>query len=163
MSTAPEPLALRLRRAFVNPAVAAVLRSPAHRLLSGSHLLLSYTGRRSGRRRTLPVGYAWDGNRMLVLAGRPQGKRWWRNFREPLDVDVLLAGERMRGRGRLLAGADREEALAAYLKQFPRGGRALGVHARDPGALARAARDAVLVELLLDGFPAARPTGTERS
>ena len=147
---APEPRSLRLRRALVNPPVAALLRSPAHRIVSGSHVLLSYTGRRSGRRRELPVAYARDGGRLLLLAGRPEGKRWWRNFREPRDVEVVVAGERRRGRARVLGGEARERALAAYLGRFPRGGRALGVHARDPVALARAAEGAVVVELVLE-------------
>ena len=47
---------------FINPFVKAVLRSPVHRLLSGSLVLLTYTGRRSGRRYTLPVMYAEQGS-----------------------------------------------------------------------------------------------------
>ncbi len=157
MGEASEPRSLRLRRALLNPLASALLRSPAHRLLSGSHLVLAYTGRRSGRRRELPVMYARDGGRLLVVAGRPEGKRWWRNFCEPREVEALVSGERRRGRGRLLAGKEREEALSAYLARFPRGGRALGVHARGRGDLVRAAERAIVVELVLEGEPARKP------
>jgi deazaflavin-dependent oxidoreductase (nitroreductase family) len=154
---AREPRSLRLRRALVNPVVSAVLRSPAHRVLSGSYLLLQYTGRRSGRRRELPVAYARDGERLLVVAGRPQGKRWWRNFRGPHAVEVIVAGERRPGRGRLLVGEAREQALRAYVERFPRGGRALGVHARRHTDVARGAEDAVVVELVFDAEPGGEP------
>ncbi len=95
--------------------------------------------------------YARDGDRLLVLAGRPEGKRWWRNFREPHDVEVVVAGRRRSGRGRVLTGEERRDALAAYLARFPRGGRALGVHAGNRAELTRAAERAVLVELVLEG------------
>ena len=149
MTEGREPRSLRLRRALVNPVVSAVLRSPAHGVLSGSYLLLRYTGRRSSRRRELPVAYARDGERLLVLAGRPERKRWWRNFREPRAVDVVVAGEQRRGRGRVLAGDERDRALAVYLARFPQGGRTLGVHARDDSGVARAAHDAAVIELVL--------------
>ncbi|MGE5408195.1 MAG: nitroreductase/quinone reductase family protein [Syntrophothermus sp.] len=77
--------------------MAAVLRSPAHRLLSGSLLLLTVTGRRSGRRHTLPVGYARDGDLVYVLVGRYRAKRWWRNLIEPAPVRVRLRGEEIAG------------------------------------------------------------------
>jgi hypothetical protein len=40
-----------------NPLVTAVLRSPAHWLLSPGLMLLTVTGRKSGRHYTIPVGY----------------------------------------------------------------------------------------------------------
>ena len=57
---------------FVNPVVRAVLRSRAHRLLSGSFLLLEYTGRRTRNRYVLPVGYVPSGGDgdLVVVAGQ---------------------------------------------------------------------------------------------
>jgi hypothetical protein len=43
---------------LVNPIVRMILRSPVHRLLSGSLAVMTYTGRKSGRRHSLPVMYA---------------------------------------------------------------------------------------------------------
>jgi len=43
---------------FGNLFVIGLLRSPLHRLASGSLLLITYRGRRSGRRFTIPVIYA---------------------------------------------------------------------------------------------------------
>jgi hypothetical protein len=72
---------------LVNPAVAALLRSPLHGLLSGRVLLLTYTGRRSGRAHTLPVGYVRDGDAVTVYSGV---HGWWRNLRGGAPVSVLL-------------------------------------------------------------------------
>ena len=63
-----------------------MLRSPAHRLLSGRLLLLTYTGRRSGTQYTIPVQYVRDGEALLVTVGWPERKLWWRNLREPGDA-----------------------------------------------------------------------------
>jgi hypothetical protein len=51
-------IAATLHGNLVNPVVRSLLRTPAHRLLSGSVLLLAYTGRRSGLRRELPAMFA---------------------------------------------------------------------------------------------------------
>jgi hypothetical protein len=78
-----------------NPVVRAVLRSPAHRLLSGRVLLLTYTGRRTGEQHTIPVQYARDGEALVVTVGWPERKVWWRNLRGPgAQVGLTLAGRR---------------------------------------------------------------------
>ena len=74
----------------------AVLRSPAHRLLSGMAIELRYNGRRSGRRYVLPVQYAHAHGRLVVAPQDAGSKTWWRNFRTPQPVTVRLKG-RLRG------------------------------------------------------------------
>ena len=64
------------RRPQGNGLVLAVLRSPAHRLLSGMAIELRYTGRRSGHQFTLPVQYARERNRLLVAVQDPSTKTW---------------------------------------------------------------------------------------
>lgn len=93
-SRAPD---LRVMR-FFNPVMRALLRSPFHRVLSGQILLLSYTGRKSGRQYTLPVGYVRDGDALLVVSQHSELKRWWRNLRGGAPVAVLLRGERLSAR-----------------------------------------------------------------
>jgi hypothetical protein len=48
----------KLVRRCSNLFVIGLLRSPLHRLADGSLLLLTYRGRQSGRRFTIPVMYA---------------------------------------------------------------------------------------------------------
>jgi hypothetical protein len=79
-----------MRRLQGNAIVLAVLRSPAHRLLSGMAVELRYTGRRSGRQFVLPVQYARAGDRLVVVPQAPESATWWRNFAKPAPVQVRL-------------------------------------------------------------------------
>jgi deazaflavin-dependent oxidoreductase (nitroreductase family) len=115
--------AARFRARVVNPVLRAVLRSPLHRMLSGSVLLLEYIGRRSGRRYTLPVMYVSAPDHLVVAAGDPSSKTWWRNFTfDPQPVSITLHGRRSDCSARsLTAGTDeRAEAVQAYQQRFPR-------------------------------------------
>ena len=117
---------LRLIRIW-NPVVRAVLRSPAHRLLSRSLLVLEHTSPRSGRRVAIPVLYVERGDVILVLAAVPFRKRWWRTFASPAPATLLVRGRPRQETGRLLDGEARRAALRAYLDRFPRAARALRV------------------------------------
>jgi deazaflavin-dependent oxidoreductase (nitroreductase family) len=115
--------AARVRAHVVNPVVRCLLRSPAHRVLSRSVLLLAYTGRRSGVRRELPVMYAGLGERFVVVAGRPGTKSWWRNFVGAAQpVTITVAGRRDSCAAQLLEpGTDEHRgALGAYHQRYPR-------------------------------------------
>jgi hypothetical protein len=116
-------LAARVRAHVVNPVVRGLLRSPAHRVLSRSVLLLAYTGRRSGVRRELPAMYAVLGDGFVVVAGQPDTKTWWRNFAGDVrPVTVTVAGRRGSCRARLLEPrtAEHQLALDAYCRRYPR-------------------------------------------
>jgi deazaflavin-dependent oxidoreductase (nitroreductase family) len=89
-----------------NPVVRGVLRSPAHRLLSGNLALITVTGRRSGRVYTFPVAYRREGDVATIVVGWPERKRWWRNLREPASVSLRLAGHTRTGRARAIGDED---------------------------------------------------------
>ena len=112
---------LRLLR-LANPVVRAILRSPAHGLLSGSLAVLEYEGRKSGRTFAIPLRYAetGDGCRLVTVAVDPPRKLWWRAFTEPRSAVVLVRRRRRDVAGTLVEGAPREEAVAAYAARFPR-------------------------------------------
>jgi hypothetical protein len=114
---------------FGNTIVGTVLRSPLHGLMSSSTDLIRYTGRRTGRTITTPTQYARDGDDLIILAGRPRTKRWWRNFVGGADMDVLLAGTWVPMRGEALDGAERPDDVAPlverYLNRFPKANKAL--------------------------------------
>lgn len=119
-----------------------MLRSRAHRLLSGSLLVLEYEGRTTLRRFEIPVAYAEHDGGLVVLAAHPESKKWWRAFREPARAAVVLRGERRVVEGQVLDGVERRDALRAYLARRARAARALRV--------GRVSTDAEL-----DGLPAA--------
>ena len=82
----------------VNPALGALLRSPAHGLASGRLALLTYTGRRSGRDHTIPCFYRDRGDEVTIAVGWPDRKIWWRNLTgEGGPVRLLVRGEEVRG------------------------------------------------------------------
>jgi membrane protease YdiL (CAAX protease family) len=109
----------------VNPIVRALLYSPAHRLLSGNLLLLDYTGRRTGRRHVVPMGYA-PANRagdLVVVVGQHARKTWWRNFdATPQQVTVQLVGHPAQASARLLKfGMDEyAQRVRSYRAATPR-------------------------------------------
>lgn len=120
-----------------NALVGGVLRSPLHRTMSRSLLLLTYRGRRTGKEYTIPVGYArYADDELVVIAGRPGGKTWWTNMRGSLPVRVRLAGKELQGEARLVTGDDAVPRLAAYLAKDPRAARALGIDLAPGGQVA---------------------------
>ena len=77
---------------FVNPVVKRILTSPVHVVLSSRLALITITGRHSGRRYTLPVGYRRAGDTVTIRVGAPERKQWWRNLRTGGSVRVRLRG-----------------------------------------------------------------------
>ena len=59
---------------YFNPFMRLVLGSRAHRMMSGRLLLLSFTGRRTGRSYTTPVSFVREGTNLLVPTGVLGGK-----------------------------------------------------------------------------------------
>ncbi len=94
--------------------------------------MLEYRGRRSDRVFRIPLQYAVTGDRIVALAVRPERKLWWRAFTERGSASILVAGETRSVTGIVLDGAERREALRAYLGRFPRAAGALGL-GREPG------------------------------
>lgn len=72
----------------VNPFVVALLRSPLHGLLDKQVMLLTFTGRKSGRAYTIPVEYCAEGDVLTIWSGH----RWCANLRGGAPVEVLLQG-----------------------------------------------------------------------
>ncbi|NUT18864.1 MAG: hypothetical protein HOV77_06740 [Hamadaea sp.] len=99
-----------------------ILHSPRlHRLADRQVCELRFRARRSRREIALPVMYAQHGDTLVILVGRPDAKRWWRNFRQPHRTEVLLRGVVRTGTGRIV-GVDapqRSDAARIYASRFP--------------------------------------------
>lgn len=112
-----------------NAVVAALLRSPLHGMLSGSTAVVRYSAPRSGRLIDTPVQYARHGDGVVILVGRPEGKRWWRALRGEHELDVLVQGRWLPMRERAVLGAEEPGSVAplldAYLARFPKAARAV--------------------------------------
>ena len=60
-------------------------------------LLLTTIGRKTGRKRTTPLLFARDGNRLVVVAsngGRTRHPSWWTNLRFNSEAEVEIKGDR---------------------------------------------------------------------
>ena len=84
----------RLVMKTANAVVSGLLRSPLHGLLSGTVLLITFTGRKSGQRFTTPVTYLRDGEQLLVFTPAP----WWKNLRGGAPVRLRLQGRALAAR-----------------------------------------------------------------
>jgi len=78
-----------------NDSVIERLRSPDHAPHSRRDLLITVTGRKSGRQYTIPLNYRRTPEDTLVLGTEGD---WWRNLEGGADVTVLVAGETLRAR-----------------------------------------------------------------
>jgi hypothetical protein len=127
----------------LDPLVAALLRSPLHGIASKGLMVLCWTGRESGRRFDLPVGYQRDGSSMIVLISKPNEKRWWRNFREPWPAELRIRGRVREATGVVVEPGSDEffERIETTLRQLPWVGRQLGIEVRKGEALNAAQRE----------------------
>ena len=116
----------------INPIMIWLLRSPLHRLVSRSTMLVTYQGRKSGRQITLPVNYVRYGEQVLVLSVRKRA--WWRNFRTPSPAVLRLQGRDLPVQGAVVQ--DEQEllaGLAAFFKGMPQAARYLKIWFDDQG------------------------------
>jgi deazaflavin-dependent oxidoreductase (nitroreductase family) len=113
----------------LNPAVAWVLRSRLHPLLSAGLMLITVTGRRTRRRYTIPVGYQRDGTVLTVLVSRASRKQWWRNLRAAAPVEVRVRGRMLTGVARVVPAESKEfsDAIDATFRRMPGLGRQFGI------------------------------------
>lgn len=62
--------------------------------------VITYTGRRSGRTFSIPIGYRRDGDELKIMVMFPDQKSWWRNFTgEGAPILVRLGGVDRPGHG----------------------------------------------------------------
>jgi deazaflavin-dependent oxidoreductase (nitroreductase family) len=85
-------------------------------------LLLSTTGAKSGLRRTNPLVYTTDGDRIIVIAskgGAPSHPDWYRNVVANPDVTVELPDETFDARASVAIGAERQRLFDAQAAMMP--------------------------------------------
>jgi len=111
---------------WFNPFMTWLLKSPLHGMLSKNMLLVTVTGRKSGRSITTPTNYLRDGNTLWVLSWRD--RRWWRNLRGGAPMQVLLRRQTLDASGMVIEEESAvAEQLAAYFTKAPRYARYSGI------------------------------------
>jgi deazaflavin-dependent oxidoreductase (nitroreductase family) len=98
-------------------------------MLSGRLILITYTGRKSGKKHSLPVQYAESHDELIVSAGYPQYKKWWRNLLEQQTIKVCYRGKWLKASAKAFDGDVEVIAplLPDYLKRFPASARIRGL------------------------------------
>ncbi len=108
---------------LANPLLRALLRSPLHRMVDKNLMLLTVTGRKTGRMYTVPVGRHESTDGSFVLSA---GGQWRHNLRGGADVRVTLDGRERAAHAVLEEDPDR--AAEAFKTLLDRAGpRALAV------------------------------------
>lgn len=145
---------------FYNPIVIGLLRSPLHLLGDQHTLILTVTGRKSGKRYTFPVSYLRYGDTLVVMTHRE--RTWWKNLQGgSTPVGVYVDGHDRPARAEIATDPDQvAQALLQFLQHVPTWRAELHVklHAtgqpEHPEDLYRLARQGLIVcRLQLESIP----------
>jgi hypothetical protein len=121
----------RVMRA-VNVPMRAVLGLPFATPLSANLMLISYTGRKTGKAYRQPVSYARDGETLLT----PGGGRWTLNLGTGRPVGIRLRGRDVVARPELVTdGAEVERLLGVIGTENPRAVKFVPIPRRSDGHL----------------------------
>ncbi|HVV30456.1 MAG TPA: hypothetical protein VHC41_06220 [Mycobacteriales bacterium] len=104
--------------------VRPLLRSPLHRAVSGQLMLLRYTGGRSGRSYSFPIGYfSWDDAEVVSFSSR----RWPFALRQARDIELLIRRTAFPATAEVMSDPQEKAALLAEFarRKGPRTARRL--------------------------------------
>ena len=140
----------------LNPVVKTVLRSPLHRVASGTIALLHFRGHKSDREFVTPLSYVREDQTVWFLSAH--STNWWKNFRQgDVPVSIEIAKETLSGTARLWDGDTDElrEHARSYLCALPRDAKVYGIKLDKnkvpiEASLAKAAPTLVMVQVALD-------------
>jgi len=132
--------------------MAWVLRSPFHGVLSNGMMLITVTGRKTGKSYTTPVGYYEEGGYLWVITSRD--RKWWRNLEGGVEVELLLKRRRVNGMAATeLDPKAVETRMFDYGKYVPQAAKPLGIRVQEgkanPEDIARTAQDRLFVKIKL--------------
>jgi len=85
-------------------------------------LLLTTTGARSGQRRTTPVGYLPDGDRLIIFAtkgGLPSNPDWYYNLLAHPEATVEAGTETFDVSAVVITGEERDQLYARQVERAP--------------------------------------------
>jgi len=135
-----------------NSFVTFLLKSPLHGVMSGSTMVISVCGRKTGRTIATPVNYYQDGDLLWILTSRD--RKWWRNLQGGAPVQLYLRGKNVEAFAEALPDEEAAAAqIGAYLRHFPISAKSLSIRMEagepEPEDLARAARQRLMVRVRL--------------
>lgn len=135
---------------YLNTAMKFFLRSPIHGVVSKQIMLITFTGRKSGKTYTTPVSYSQHGDEVYVFSHA----NWWKNLRGGAPVTMRIRGHEVQGIAQPVA-ADKDaiaQALGEHLRKVRSDAKYYDVTFDDEGnpredELARAVQTVVMIRI----------------
>ncbi len=134
---------------WFNPIIKWLLRSPLHGFVSNNMMLITYTGRKSGKEYTIPINYLRNDSVFITTSFRK--RIWWRNLRGGAPVTLRVQGQTLQATAEVIEDDEGVAAgLMAYLQQIPHLSKYFGVKLDADGQpnsanVATSAQDKVIV------------------
>ena len=125
-----------------NDFVKFFLRTPLY-VFMGDTMLITVTGRKTGKKYTTPVGYYREGDFLWIITSRD--RTWWRNVQDGAEVEMRMRGKDVTGFAEAILDEDEfASQLGDYLKHVPMAAKPLGMrmengepHSEDASRLAK--------------------------
>ena len=135
-----------------NDFMAWVLRSPFHGMLSNGMMIITVTGRKTGKTYTTPVGYYEEGGYLWIVTNRE--RTWWKNLQGGAKVGLLLKRKSVQGTADTeLDEKCVETRMYEYLRHVPQAAKPMEIRMQDkkPNAedIARTAKGRLFVRIEL--------------
>ncbi len=97
---------------FMNQVMSFLLHSPLQGALGSQLVLLTFTGRKSGKTYTTPLGYTKRGDIVVLFTDHA----WYKNLLEHPSVTLRLQGKELKGNAEVIH--DDKERIAKELAAF---------------------------------------------
>ena len=127
-----------------------VLRSPLHGMLSNSMMLITVTGRKTGKKYKTPVGYYRESGYLWVITSR--NRTWWKNLCNGAEVSLLLKRKPVTAIAKLDLDEKIVEArMVEYIQHIPQAAEQFGIRFENGNAnaedIARTAKSRLFVKI----------------
>ena len=130
-----------------------LLRSPFHGMLSNGMMLITVTGRKTGKKYTTPVGFYREDDYLWVLTNRD--RTWWKNLQGGAQVSLLLARRPVDAYAEPQLEVNTVEILLKeYIQHVPQAAKPMGIRMDGGNAnnedITRVAKDRLFVRIRLN-------------
>jgi len=129
----------------------AIVNSPLHPMLGSNFAVITFEGRKSGKRYSTPINVTRNGDAFTAVSLR--SRTWWRNLRGGQQAQLRVSGRQYEVRGEVLEDQGAvADGLAQYFKQNPAYAKYFSVRLAPDGQpsgedLDRAADERVIIRL----------------
>ena len=140
---------------ILNPVMEFILKSPAHSLVSGGIMIITFKGKRTSREYSTPISYYADEDGWVTCFTHAN---WWRNFQDGAEVKLRIRGENYQGFAEAVPDDidQKSRALTKMLTKIPTDARFYRVSFDQEGRpneeeVQQAAAEAVMIRIRLEG------------